>query len=95
MATLLVVGNMDQGREDIQGSRNIQLNLAERISQVESCLAAGATGIVKPAHRDNMSTVMLHLPAVVVSGAGCSCDRHCALPESSELQLVPTAANCH
>ena len=40
MATLLVVGVMDDVRGDIQGNGNIQLNFAERLSQVKTGSAA-------------------------------------------------------
>lgn len=34
MATLLIVGVMDDARADIEGNGDLQLNVAERISQV-------------------------------------------------------------
>ena len=39
MLTLLVVGVMDNARDDIQGNGAIQLNFAERTSQVRSAVA--------------------------------------------------------
>lgn len=41
MATLMVVGNMDQARADIQGNGHVQLTFAERISQVAHLAVSG------------------------------------------------------
>ena len=46
MATLLVVGDMDQARGDIRGNSATHLTFAERISQVGSGLAPCSPAIV-------------------------------------------------
>ena len=40
MATLLVVGVMDDARADIQGNGQVQLTAAERVSQVRPSLTS-------------------------------------------------------
>ena len=51
LATLLVVGSMDDARSDIIGNGNIHQSFVERLSQVSHCLA----------HPESISTSVIAL----------------------------------